>query len=67
MPTRCWRCAVALGGVVAEHAHVAGGAVAVALEDLDGGRLAGPVRAEQAEDLAALDLERQPAHGLDGP
>ena len=41
------------------------GAAAVALEDLDGGRLAGAVGAEQAEDLAALDLEGEPAHGLD--
>ena len=59
--------AVALRGVVAEHAHLARRARAVALEDLDGGRLAGAVRAEQAEHLAALDLERHAAHGLDRP
>ena len=38
--------------VEAEHLDLAGVAVAVALEDLDGRRLAGAVRAEQAEDLA---------------
>ena len=37
----------------------------VALEDLDGRRLAGPVRAEQAEHLAARDLEADAAHRLD--
>jgi hypothetical protein len=36
----------------------------VALEDLDGGRLAGPVRAEQEEDLAARNLEADAAHRL---
>ena len=39
-------------GIVAEHAHLAGVALAVALEDLDGRRLAGAVRSEQPEDLA---------------
>src|SRR5215210_1307982 len=59
--------AVAGGGVVSKHPHVASRAAPVALEDLDGGGLAGTVRAEEAEDLAALHLERQPAHGLHGP
>ena len=40
---------------------------AVALEDLDGRRLAGAVRAEQAEDLARLDLEVDPAQRLVRP
>ena len=57
--------AVASCGVVPEHAHLASRAPPVALEDLDGGRLARPVRPEQPEDLAALDLEREAAHGLD--
>ena len=40
-------------------------ALAVALEDLDGRRLAGAVRAEQPEDLAGGDLEADAADGLD--
>ena len=52
-------------GVEAEHGHLAAVALAVALEDLDGRRLAGAVRAEQAEDLAGSDLEVDPAHRLD--
>ena len=54
-------------GIGAEHAHLAGVAVAVALEDLDGRRLAGAVRAEQPEDLAFLDREVDPAHRLEVP
>ena len=45
-------------GVLAEHGDVAGRAPAVALEDLDRGRLAGAVLAEQAVHLAGLDRER---------
>ena len=45
---------------------VAGVALAVALEDLDRRRLAGAVRAEQAEHLARLDLEVDPAQRLVG-
>src|SRR5690606_5844473 len=41
--------------VLAEHADLARVAVAEPLEDLDGRRLAGAVRAEDREDLAALD------------
>src|SRR4029453_6691004 len=52
-------------GVVAEHGHLAAVAGAVALEDLDGGRLACAVRAEQAEAPPRLDLEVDAAHGLD--
>src|SRR5581483_1532743 len=50
--------------ILAEHLHVAAVARAVALEDLDGRRLAGAVRAEQAEHLAGTDLEVDPAHRL---
>ena len=45
--------------------HLARVARAVALEDLDRRRLAGAVRAEQAEDLALLDLEVDAAHRLE--
>src|SRR5436190_1182414 len=48
--------------VDAEHLDLPRIALAVALEDLDGGGLAGAVRAEQAEDLAHLYLEVDPAH-----
>ena len=51
-------------GIVPEHPHVAAVAPAVALEDLDGGRLAGAVRPEQAEHLADGDLEVDPAQRL---
>ena len=47
-------------GIVSEHAHLAGVALAVALEDLDGRRLAGAVRPEEAEDLSLLDREVDP-------
>src|SRR5450755_1099214 len=47
----------ALARVEAEHGHVAGGPLPVALEDLDGGRLAGTVRPQQPEHLAAAHLE----------
>jgi hypothetical protein len=48
---------VAAGRVDAEHLHVAVGAAAEALEDLDGGGLAGAVGAEQGGDPAGFDLE----------
>ena len=67
MPTRSLQVAVAAAGSWPSTRDLAGAARAVALEDLDGGRLAGAVRAEQPEDLAALDLEDEPAHGLDRP
>ena len=44
---------------------LAGVSLPVALEDLDRRRLAGAVRAEQAEHLARRDLEVDAAHGLD--
>jgi len=43
--------------VLAEHAHRAGSGRAQPLHALDGGGLAGAVRAQQAENLAALDFE----------
>ena len=42
---------------VAEHLDLPGIGLAVALEDLHGGGLAGTVRAPQGEDLAAVDGE----------
>ena len=54
-----------LAGIVAEHAHLAGVGAAVALEDLDRGRLAGAVGAEEAEDLAAVDGEVDALEGFD--
>src|SRR5450755_1487818 len=47
----------ALARVQAEHGHIAGGPLPVTLEDLDGGRLAGTVRPQQPEHLAAAHLE----------
>src|SRR5690606_7429698 len=58
---------VAVVGVDAEHAHLARRAVAVALEDLDGGGFAGTVGAEQGEGLSAADVEVDAAHGFDIP
>ena len=46
---------------------VAPRALAVALEDLDGGRLAGAVGPEQAEHLAAAHLELDPANCFEVP
>ena len=51
--------------VEAEHLDLAAVALPVALEDLDGRRLAGAVRAEQAEDLARRHLEVDSAHRLE--
>ncbi len=48
---------VAQGRVEPEHRHLAGVPRAVALQDLDRGGLAGPVRAEQGEDLPFADRE----------
>src|SRR4051812_30548814 len=55
---------LALRGIVAEHRHVAGAPLAIALEDLDRRGLAGPVRAEQPEDLSSDQLEGDAAYGL---
>src|SRR6185503_12468790 len=48
---------LALRRVVSEDADLAGVRRAVALEDLDERRLAGPVRPEDGEHLAAADVE----------
>ena len=65
MPMR-WRIAfVALGGVEAEHRDLAGGPLAVPLEDLDGRGLAGAVRPEEREDLAVLDRQVDALDGLE--
>jgi hypothetical protein len=53
----------AVARVHAEHEGLAARAVAVALQDLDRGRLAGPVRTEQAERLALLEVERDAVQG----
>ena len=55
---------LAVLGVVAEHAHLAGAAGAVALEDLGRGGLARAVGAEEAEDLPGGDGEGDVAHRL---
>src|SRR5207249_2992622 len=54
-------------GIEAEHVDTAAVALAVALEDLDGRRLAGAIWSEQAEDLAFVDVEADAAHGFVGP
>ena len=56
---------VAVRGIDAEHADLARRAQAVALEDLDGRRLAGAVRAEQGEGLTAGDVEVDAVDGDD--
>ena len=55
-----------VGRILAEDLHLAGVAVAVALEDLDRGRLSGAVRPEEAEYLAGADLEVDAADRLVG-
>ena len=52
-------------GVAAEHTHLAGGRRAVPLEDLDDRRLPGAVGAEQRDDLAFGDRDRQAAQHED--
>src|ERR1051325_4760972 len=52
--------------VEAVDAGVAGGGDEEAAEDADERRLAGAVRAEEAEDLAARDLQRDVVEGADG-
>jgi hypothetical protein len=47
--------------IEAEDVDLAGVAGAVALQNLDRGRLAGTVGAEETEDLALCDLEADPA------
>jgi hypothetical protein len=52
-----------VAGVVPQHPDGPAAARAVALEDLRRGGLAGPVGAEQAEDLALLDAEAHVGYG----
>ena len=52
-------------GIEAEHLDLAAVTLSVALEDLDGRRLAGAVRPEEAEDLTRRNLEVDPAHRLE--
>ena len=59
--------ALALRGHVAEHARLAGGDVEQPREHLQRRRLAGAVRAEEADDLAGRDVERDAVDGLDLP
>jgi hypothetical protein len=51
-------------GVNAEHAHFTRSALAVALEDLQRGGLAGPVGTEETQDLACLDAKVEPLQHL---
>jgi len=52
--------------VDAEHRDRARVAMPVALENFDGGGLAGAVRTQEPEDLTLLDAEADSADGLDG-
>src|SRR5205807_1145416 len=53
--------------VRAQHGHLAAGAPAIALEDLDGRRFAGAVRAEEGEDLPPPEVEVDASHRLEAP
>src|SRR6516162_1776623 len=53
------------GGVVASHHGSSGSCVRERAEDFDGGGLAGPVRAKEAEGLSPADREVDAANGLD--
>src|SRR4029077_2493418 len=55
-----------VGRVDTEDRDIAASSLAVALEDLDGGRLAGSVGAEESEDLARGDFEVNSPDGLIG-
>src|SRR6185369_12424792 len=57
-----------VGGELAEEGAAPEALVQQAEHDLDGGGLAGAVRAQKAEDLATVDVEGHVIHGLDaGP
>jgi len=58
---------VAPGRVDAEHADLAGRAHPEPLQDLDGGGLAGAVRPEQRDHLAAADVEVDPGEHVPRP
>jgi hypothetical protein len=57
--------AVVLPPATAEHPHLAFVGLGQSFTDLDGGGLAGAVRAEEAETLAGVDLEVESVHGGD--
>ena len=57
-------CELSSCGSEPEHRDLAGGAGAIALEDLDDRRLAGAVGAEQAEDGSPRDREVDAGDGL---
>ena len=67
MPMRSRKSRVGPARIGAQHADVTRRARAVALEDLDGRRLAGPVLTEQGVDLALADLERDPVDRPERP
>src|SRR5438876_9573331 len=50
--------------LVAQDAHSSGGRVQEAGEHLEGGRLAGPVRTEEADDLARRNIETDAVDGM---
>ena len=54
-------------GAQAEHRRGAGGGLGEPEHHVDGGGLAGPVGAEEGDDLALLELEVDAAHGVHGP
>ena len=54
-----------VSGINAEYRYLAARAGPESLEDLDGGRFAGSIWAEEGEDLAALDLEIDSSYGFD--
>ena len=64
MPMRARIPSVALGRIEAEDRDRARGALAVALEDLDGRGLARAVRAQEREDLALVDGQVDALDGL---
>ena len=65
MPIRSRRARPPVSGSRPSTDDFAAAAAPVSLEDLDGRRLAGPVRTEQREDLAALDREIDAGDGFD--
>ena len=55
----------AVPGREAQHVHLAVGGMQQAAHDLEGGGLAGAVGSQEADDLAAVDLERDSVDGAD--
>ena len=55
----------AVPGREAEDIHLAVGGMQQTAEDLEGGGFAGAVGAEEADDFAAVDLERDAVDGAD--